>query len=64
VERIVVTEKQHLMNRLSAEHRVLKVRIRQLVKHKMLTSAEQVEYLQLKKLTLRTKDHMAQLQMG
>jgi uncharacterized protein YdcH (DUF465 family) len=57
-----MSEKQHLIERLSAEHRSLKGRIRALVKHKTLTSAEQVEYQQLKKMKLRTKDRMVLLQ--
>lgn len=51
-------DKQELIEELTAEHRALKARLRELEKHLTLTSAEQVEYAQLKKLKLRTKDRI------
>lgn len=49
---------QEQLDRLTAEHRAFKSRLRELDKHISLTSAEQVEYAQLKKLKLRTKDRI------
>jgi uncharacterized protein YdcH (DUF465 family) len=54
-------EKEALIEQLTAEHRALKARLRELEKHISLTSAEQVEYAQLKKLKLRTKDRIRML---
>ena len=55
-------EKEALIEQLTAEHRALKARLRELEKHISLTSAEQVEYAQLKKLKLRTKDRIRLLE--
>jgi uncharacterized protein YdcH (DUF465 family) len=54
-------DKASLIEQLTAEHRALKARLRELEKHIALTSAEQVEYAQLKKLKLRTKDRIRML---
>ncbi len=56
-------QKQVLINELTAEHRAIKARIRELDKHIALTSAEQVEYAQLKKLKLRAKDRIRLLEV-
>ncbi|HET6612189.1 MAG TPA: YdcH family protein [Kofleriaceae bacterium] len=50
--------RQQKLDELVAEHRALKERIRQLDRHLSLTSEEQVEYMQLKKLKLRAKDQI------
>lgn len=49
------------MDELLAEHRVLQTRLRELDRHISLTSAERVEYAQLKKLELQAKDRMRTL---
>jgi uncharacterized protein YdcH (DUF465 family) len=54
--------KDDLLAELTAEHQALKERLRELDRHLSLTSAEQVEYTQLKKLKLRTKDRIHSLQ--
>lgn len=54
--------KQDLLEQLAAEHRALKERLRELDRHISLTSAEQVEYNQLKKMKLQTKDRMRLLE--
>ena len=46
------------IDQLTARHRELKQRIRELDRHLSLTSAERVEYTRLKKLKLRTKDRI------
>lgn len=56
-------QKLVLINELTAEHRAIKARIRELNKHLALTSAEQVEYAQLKKLKLRAKDRIRLLEV-
>ena len=53
--------KQELLNQLVAEHQQLKARLRALSRHVALTSAEQVEVAQLKKMKLRAKDRIALL---
>jgi hypothetical protein len=50
------------IERLSAEHRAMKLRVRELSKRVALTSAERTEYHQLKKMKLRTKDRIRWLQ--
>lgn len=59
---IAGADKQLLLRQLTAEHRALKARIRELDRHVSLTSAERVEYSQLKKMKLRAKDRMRLLQ--
>ena len=54
--------KDDLLTRLTAEHRAIKERLRQLDRHISLTSAEQVEYAQLKKMKLATKDRIRALE--
>jgi uncharacterized protein YdcH (DUF465 family) len=56
--------KQDLLEQLMAEHRALEERLRKLDRHISLTSAEQVEYSQLKKMKLRTKDRMRLLEQA
>jgi uncharacterized protein YdcH (DUF465 family) len=58
VEQAFDVSKQQMIHQLDAEHRAIKARIRELDKHVSLTSAEQVEYAELKKLRLRTKDRI------
>jgi len=53
---------EDLLGRLTAEHRAIKERIRQLDRHISLTSSEQVEYAQLKKMKLATKDRIRALE--
>lgn len=55
--------KQELLTRLTHQHRALKQRLRELDKHLSLTSAEQVERAQLKKMKLRTKERILRLQV-
>ena len=50
------------IERLSAEHRAMKQRVRELSSRVALTSAERAEYHQLKKMKLRTKDRIRWLQ--
>ena len=57
----VVDSKQQTLARLMAEHQQLEARVRELEHHISLTTAEQVEIAQLKKLKLRTKDQLYQL---
>jgi uncharacterized protein YdcH (DUF465 family) len=56
-----LASKQDQMDELLAEHRVLQTRLRELDRHISLTSAERVEYAQLKKLELQAKDRMRTL---
>jgi hypothetical protein len=63
VERMEIgASKEDLLTRLTAEHRAIKERLRQLDRHISLTSAEQVEYAQLKKMKLATKDRIRALE--
>lgn len=52
------------MHQLVAEHRAIKARLRELDRHLSLTSAEQVEYSQLKKMKLRAKDRLRLLEQA
>lgn len=54
--------KEDLLDRLSAEHAAIKERLRELGRHISLTSAEQVEYAQLRKMKLATKDRIRDLE--
>lgn len=54
--------KQEQLAQLNNHHRALKARLRELDKHLSLTSAEQVERAQLKKMKLRTKERILLLQ--
>ena len=54
--------KEELLQILTEEHRALDERLRQLSRHVALTSAEKVEYAQLKKLKLRAKDRIHSLE--
>jgi hypothetical protein len=63
VERMEIgASKDDILTRLTAEHRAIKERLRQLDRHISLTSAEQVEYAQLKKMKLATKDRIRALE--
>jgi hypothetical protein len=63
VERIATgVSKEDLLTQLSEEHRAIKERLRELGRHISLTSAEQVEYAQLKKMKLATKDRIRSLE--
>jgi hypothetical protein len=57
----VSTSKKELLEMLSQEHRILEERLRELGRHIALTSAEKVEYAQLKKMKLRAKDRIRAL---
>jgi uncharacterized protein YdcH (DUF465 family) len=54
-------DKQQLFARLSAEHRALATRVRELEAHVSLSPAEKVEIARLKKLKLRAKDRLERL---
>ena len=54
--------KDDVLDQLTAEHAAIKERLRQLGRHISLTSAEQVEYAQLKKMKLATKDRIRELE--
>ncbi len=56
--------KEQVLDRLNAEHQALKTRLRELVRRLSLTSVEQVEYVQLKKLKLRAKDRIRMVQQN
>lgn len=56
--------KKQLLAQLNEEHRSLKARLRELGRHISLTSAERVEYAQLKKMKLRTKDRIRLLEQN
>ena len=58
----LAASKEDLLGRLTAEHRAIKERIRALDRHISLTSSEQVEYAQLKKMKLATKDRIRALE--
>jgi hypothetical protein len=57
----IETLKSNLLDQLSAEHRAHEARLAELGRHVSLTSAERLEYAQLKKLKLATKDRMRAL---
>lgn len=59
-----VVSNQSQLKQLVAEHQELKARLRSLNRHVALTSAEQVEVAQLKKLKLRTKDRIRLLEQS
>ena len=59
---VMVATKDDLLGQLTEEHRAIKARLRQLDRHISLTSAEQVEYAQLKKMKLATKDRIRALE--
>ena len=59
-----VVSKQSQLRQLTAEHQELKARLRSLNRHVALTSAEQVEVAQLKKLKLRAKDRIRLLEQS
>ena len=52
---------EQMVEELRAEHRALELRLAELEGHKSLTSSEQIERAQLKKLKLAKKDAMARL---
>ncbi|MFH0902729.1 MAG: YdcH family protein [Pseudomonadota bacterium] len=51
-----VPDREALLERLKAEHRALEARLAELERHISLTSEEQVERAQIKKLKLAKKD--------
>ena len=51
-------ERLALLDRLMAEHRDLERRLAEIESHKSLTSAEQLERMQIKKLKLLKKDQI------
>jgi hypothetical protein len=55
-------EREALISRLTEEHRAIKERLRELERHIALTSAERVEYAELKKMKLATKDRIRALE--
>ena len=55
---------QDLLDRLTAQHQAMKARLRELEKHLTLTSAERLEYIQLKKIKLQTKEKIQRLQQN
>lgn len=55
---ILEPEKQDLLTRLAATHVALKAKVRQLQNQPVLTEAERLEYAQLKKMKLLTKDRI------
>jgi len=59
---VASASKEDLLSQLTEEHRAIKARLRQLDRHISLTSAEQVEYAQLKKMKLATKDRIRALE--
>ena len=52
---------QRQIERLTDQHRTLKIRLRELDRRLSLTSAERVERAQLKKMKLLTKDRIHSL---
>ncbi len=54
--------KEQQLDQLMDQHRALKARLHELDKHLSLSSAEQVERAQLKKMKLRTKERILLLQ--
>ena len=52
----------HQLESLMREHSALKERVREIASHPYLTPDQQMELSQLKKLKLRKKDMIAQLQ--
>lgn len=56
--------KQQTMERLTAKHHALKVRVHELEGHLALNSHEQLQLSQLKKLKLHTKDQLYTLRRG
>lgn len=53
-----------LLSSLLDEHRRLDQRLQAMEEQRSLTSAERLEYAQLKKQKLLTKDRIARLQVG
>jgi DNA-binding ferritin-like protein len=50
-----------LLDQLSAEHAAITERLRHLGRHATMTSAEQVEYAQLREMKLHTVDRIREL---
>jgi uncharacterized protein YdcH (DUF465 family) len=53
--------RQELVDRLTAEHRLLDAQLRDLEHHRWLSPQEQAEVARLKKLKLRAKDQLHRL---
>lgn len=56
------SKREETLDELTAEHRALDERLRELDRHVSLTSAEQEEYSKLKKMKLRAKDRIRLLE--
>jgi len=61
VTRTAVVSREDQLAELTAQHRELEARLKDLDKHLALTPTEQVEYARLKKEKLRTKDRIFRL---
>lgn len=61
---IAADARDEMVAALIEEHRHLDERLRILETRRSLTSAEQVEYAQLKKQKLRAKDRLARLRVS
>ncbi len=61
---IAADARDEMVAALIEEHRRLDERLRILETRRSLTSAEQVEYAQLKKQKLRAKDRLARLRVS
>ena len=57
-------DSQDEIERLTSQHRTLKVRLKELDRRLSLTSAERVERAQIKKMKLLTKDRILRLQQS
>jgi len=58
---VLDADKQTLLEELTAEHRRLDDRVRELERRVALSPAEQIEYSRLKKRKLLTKDRIVRL---
>lgn len=61
VDRASVDAGKTLLDRLNDEHRKIEARLEELGRHIGLTSAEKLEYSELKKRKLAMKDQMRRL---
>lgn len=58
----VELSRQEQLEQLHDQHRALKARLKELERHLSLTSAEEVERAELKKMKLLTKERILRLQ--
>jgi hypothetical protein len=63
VTRTAAVSTEDQLTELTAQHRELEARLKDLDKHLALTPSEQVEYARLKKEKLRTKDRIFRLRV-